>query len=76
MQNQANSEYQARYKVLLVEDQPVIRLIHINFLQSLDCFVYFAENGNEALHHLKENLHNKLSKYKHFFIFAGGSYER
>lgn len=66
-----NNEYPTRYKILLVEDQPVIRLIHINFLQSLDCFVHFAENGKEALYYLKENLLNKLANFDLVFMDMG-----
>jgi CheY-like chemotaxis protein len=39
----------AKYRVLLVEDQPIVRIIHSNFLQSLDCVVLCVSNGHEAL---------------------------
>lgn len=45
----SESTAKAKYHVLLVEDQPIIRIIHSNFLQSLDCSVFCVANGHEAL---------------------------
>lgn len=38
-----------KFRALLVEDQPIIQFIHINFLQNLGCCVRCAENGEKAL---------------------------
>lgn len=40
-------------RVLLVEDDRLIRFIHTNFLEKLDCIVQSAENGQKALEMLK-----------------------
>jgi len=51
---QAHTMAASKYKVLLVEDLRIIRLIHSNFLQTLDCFVDCAENGQQALEMLSD----------------------
>lgn len=71
MQGLQNNPNPSKYKILLVEDQPVIRIIHINFLESLGCFVYSAENGTQALNFLKTNLANTLNDFDLVFMDMG-----
>jgi len=42
-----------KLKVLLIEDEQVIKIIHQNYLEELDCLVELAANGKEALEKLQ-----------------------
>ena len=41
-----------KIKVLLVEDNEIVQIVHTNYLEDLDCSVDLASNGKEALEKL------------------------
>lgn len=47
-----NNDSTHKLKVLLVEDDEIVKIVHNNYLQELDCFVDIASNGKEALEKL------------------------
>jgi len=49
-----SEEKKSQVRILLVEDNPFIQLIHQDMLRSLGCFVDIAATGEEALIKLKQ----------------------
>ena len=47
-----NNDSTYKLKVLLVEDDEIVQIVHNNYLQALNCFVDIANNGQEALEKL------------------------
>ncbi|MDY6991856.1 MAG: response regulator [Pseudomonadota bacterium] len=46
---QLTRQQENHHKILLVEDNPVNRIVELNMLKSLNCHVEIVENGKEAL---------------------------
>jgi CheY-like chemotaxis protein len=57
METQTTNESNQHLKVLLVEDEKMVQIIHGTMLKKLGCQVEIAQNGEEALQKLDKNFH-------------------
>lgn len=53
-------QYPSKKRILLIDDEPIVQLIHKSFLEDLDCVVETADTGDKALELLAQETYDLI----------------